>query len=477
MGASNEIKLKIGGDTASLERSFSKLPSMAEAAGRKAETAFNKAARYGASQKLNQFREKQAFDNASTIGKIKITTEQLSDLAYARNKTEKGTTSYLQQQLAIEQKLVTLRTLQKQAQKERAADVQAPDNAPSIQGGAESEKSGIGLKIFKVIGGIVSAGLRATMAYMDTQTAKARAQEESRSAELQSLRSTFAARRGITGQAEQGAGAMADLQSQLDFEKQRVAELKSAGQLAIAGIDKLNPFGTSGFKPLEEAEANVEKINAQIQKQGDANSLINRDLEKQNDILSAQDTIIAGTMRLKSEGKFSDLQSAKLEREKLETLYEQDIQKKRLFQGTPEAFQRFNEIGNAYITETSARRAMEGRQQEVAQALTAEAARGRTFQNGAPRGRSETERLAQRAENYRQRARAGVLTGASGVAAFYQNAALQTEKTVSGRLESGSAENAAPKGAEDFTGLKLELTNSNKILQSIKEALDSTKVD
>ncbi len=473
MGASQEVKFKIGGDTASLERSFAKLPAMAEAAGRKAENAFQRASRYSAGAKLSAFREKQQYDDASTVGKIKQTTGQLADLAYARARSEKGSAEYLKIQLEIEQRLVNLRKLQRTAQKERADGVTLP-NQPSSPQEEQGDKPNRGAQAFRVIGTAIAAGLRVFSSYLDTRLAKSQAQDDSRAAGLQSLRSTFAARRGSLGELEQGRGTLSDLESKRNFEANRVSELSSAAQLAAASVDEANPFGKSGFKPLQEAEANVEKLNAEIQKQHNLNQLIERDLHQQAANLVAQDDLQTNIAAMKAEGRYSDVAGAQAEADRLATLYEVDIQDKRLFQDTPEANKRFLEVAQAQNEANSARRSLERRQVDVNEALTQDAAGGRTFQNGARRPRSEAERLAERAERFRQRARDAVLTGNSDSGRLLGEAVIE-EGNVGSRL-AANANGKAPKGTEDATSLKPELATANKLLEAIKQALSPTKV-
>jgi hypothetical protein len=496
MGASQEIKLKIGGDTASLERSFSKLPAMAEAAGRKAESAWNRSARFGARQKLESFREKQTYDNASTIGKIKITTEQLSDLAYARNKTEKGTTAYLQQQLAIEQKLVTLRSLQKQAQKERAAGVQMPGANEGGGGGEIATQGGKGAGVGGAIRSIAlsaATGLVAAMtSFFERRNVRSQQSEDLTGSNLASTRNTIASIGGMKGELKAGRDELKGLIVDIDITEKALKDL-TTGTYA-EGNNLINPLWKT---QVDEIAAKLTKLKERQTELGNNNDLVARKIEHNNALIATQargvgytkkgtkpgdlgEIVVTGeagsipeTAKAKAKGGFNSVRAAIIEGRRL-----MGVLKAEESFGTPESAAEARLAVKKQRGElASATRETQARQQEVAQTLSAEAAGGRTFADGSRRPRSETERLAQRAENYRQRARAGVLTGAAGVASFYQNAALETEQTVAGRLARGSSLNAGPKGAEDLTGIKPELTNANKLLGAIKDALTSEKVD
>lgn len=466
MGASQEVKFKIGGDTASLERSFSKLPAMAEAAGRKAENAFQRASRYSAGAKLSAFREKQQYDDAGTVGKIKQTTGQLADLAYARARSEKGSAEYLKIQLEIEQRLVNLRKLQRTAQRERADAVDLPDNRPPPPVPEKPEKqSNFGALAFRVIGTAVAYGLERVIAWNASRVRVANAQEEGGAAGLQSLRSTFAARRGKLGELEQGEGTLRDLQSRRDYEQQRASELRLGLQ---GGVSAIAP------EELTKSEEAVARLNGEIQKQHNANQQIQRDLEQQAANLSAQDELQTNIAAMKAEGHYSDVAGTRAEADRLEALYQADIEAKRLFQDTPEANKRFLEVAAANNDANSAERALQRRQVDTNEALTQDAAGGRTFQNGARRPRSEAERLAERAERFRQRSRDAVLTGNSDSGRLLDLARTE-EGNVANRL-AANANGKAPKGIEDATSLKPELATANKLLEAIKESLSSTKV-
>ncbi len=468
MGASQEVKFKIGGDTASLERSFAKLPAMAEAAGRKAETAFQRASRYSAGAKLSAFREKQQYDDASTVGKIKQTTGQLADLAYARARSEKGSAEYLKIQLEIEQRLVNLRKLQRTAQKERADSVNLPENkpAPEVVPERQEKQSNFGAMAFRVIGTAVAYGLERVIAWNASRVRVANAQEEGGAAGLQSLRSTFAARRGKLGELEQGQGALRDLQNRRDYEAQRAASLRSGLQGAVSAVAP---------EELEKSEAAVGKLNGEIQTQHNLNQLIERDLHQQAANLTAQDELQTNIAAMKAEGRYSDVAGARAEADRLESLYQVDLQDKRLFQDTPEGNKRFLEVAAANNEANSAERGLQRRQVDVNEALTQDAAGGRTFQNGARRPRSEAERLAERAERFRQRARDAVLTGNSDSGRLL-DLARNEEGNVANRL-AANANGKAPKGTEDATTLKPELVTANKLLEAIKNSLTSTKVE
>lgn len=500
MGASQEVRFKIGGDTASLERSFARLPAMAEAAGRKAEKAFKiprKPKDYNrAESALADFRAKRDFNEASTVGKIKILTGELNDLALAHSTTQKNTAKYLKEQLAIEQKLVSLRKLQKTAQGERAAGVDMPAEEAKPSTPPAGTGLGFGALLVRGIAAAVGFGIERITAWNASRVAVDNAKAQSSQVGLDSLRGTFATIGGTRGQLTQGYGALKDLERQRDFSQSRADFLSSGAQGAVS---HLSPG------ELQKAEEETARLNGEIQRQHNANQIIERDLQRQQALRTAQfsfatkstgkitrgpngrvdlgsieiDTknpigAIPETERAKVKGSYTALQAIIIEGRRLVkvALAEKNF-------GTPDSAA---EAGLAVERQRnegrSAVRELQRRQQDIAQQLTAQAAEGgRTFGNGQARPRSETERLAQRAERYRQRARDAVLTGARSDAARFTTSARTTEAGVLERLSQASSLIPKQRGIEDSSAVAVKLENTNTLLTSIKDSLSSVTVE
>ncbi len=498
MGASQEVRFKIGGDSSNIERTFAKLPAMAEAAGRSAEKAFARgrgsAGRAGASAALEKFREQREFTEASTVGKIRIITRELQDLAAGRARTEKGTTEYLKQQLAIEQRMVSLRKLQKTAQGERAAGVDLPteEKQPTQSAGTGL---GLGALLFRGIASAVGFGIERITAWNASRVAVDNAKGQSNQVGLDSLRGTFAAIGGTRGQLAQGQGALKDLESQRDFEQSRANFLSTGAQGAVS---HLSP------EELNKSEMEVARLNSEIQRQHNANQLIERDLQKQMELRKAQFGFATKSSPIKrgADGRIRDLGSVEIdtknpigaipetERAKVKGSYSAlraiIIEGRRLVKvakaekefGTPDSAA---EADLAVLRQRnegrSAVRELQRRQQDIAQELTSQAAGGHEDQFGRPQAASETERLAQRAEQYRQRARNAVLTGAKSDAARFTVAARATEQTVAQRLSNASSLIPRQKGIEDASSVATKIESSNTLLTAIKDSLSSVSVE
>ncbi|HEY1107935.1 MAG TPA: hypothetical protein VGE76_04860, partial [Opitutaceae bacterium] len=116
-------------------------------------------------------------------------------------------------------------------------------------------------------------------------------------------------------------------------------------------------------------------------------------------------------------------------------------------------------------------KALKARKGEVEQALTQDAAQGRTFRNGQRRPRSETERLAEGALRQRQQARDATLTGQAQLVRDSLGGARSIEGSVASRLGTASRLVPTDRNAADLSSLRTELVNANQLLTSINSAL------
>jgi hypothetical protein len=495
MGASNEIKLKIGGDTASLERSFAKLPAMAEAAGKKAESAWNRNARFGAQQKLTQFREANQFAEANTIGKIKIITEQLQDLAYARARTEKGTTKELEAQLAIEQKMIALRKLQRQAQAERGVGASQTGTESAAAAEAQDARGNMGGMLARFAAGASAAIGAAVTGYFERAATRAESEQATSRSSLDTLRNTFGTMGGIGEQLRQTKKRERDLEIDESLKRNELARLKGENpieplgsrrypetaegrvsrfkDLAVQKITQAAAFvSPQSIAMIEKASEELQTIKRETVEAFNQSKLLAREATKQTLAYVNQRATIREITKLQKEGRADAVTMAKVELDRLRA-----VQMIANSLGTEE-----EKRAAALATGTqrgvlaTTRREMERRQVDTNTALTQDAAQGRTNAQGQRRPRSETERLADRAEAFRQRARDRALTGAGGAGAMMEKALL-AESAVASRLGRATEDVRRPKGTEDATAIKAEIVNSNNLLKGIKDALTPTGVD
>jgi hypothetical protein len=531
----NEIRFKIGGDVAQLERSFTRAEGIAERSGRKMESSVNKSLRalrapgegesetrkrlaadaaierrQEAQVKLAQARKRIAYEEATTVGKIKIVTAELADLAKRRAKEEEGSTGYLRIQLGMEERMAKLRTLQQQQQ---AANLPAGGlgGKPVASDGGDGGFFGrmrmsLPTLIARAVGGAITGGLTGLLGMQQSRQRVAEAQEASTGESLDSMRARIAAMKGLAGEVDQGYKKTRDLNEELARLRAREKEL-SEGLLA-KGVDFLTKMGLAPDE-LTKTQEKIQGIGAEIQKVGDATQMAEREFSRQSAIRDATlgrggvdrpgtnrrgpggardiGTVVIGpdigaipeTERAQRKGTLNELTRATIELRRLGRLLVAEQK-----YGTPESVRDAKAaVRMQQMAVGEARMHMRQRLLEVQQQLTATAAQGRTFADGRPRPRSEAERIAQRAQEFRDRAQALVLTQARGLKApgtvggvgSLITAAKRDEAELGRRFQAGSAQTPRDK-VSDATALRPELVKSNQLLGAIKESLQVIEV-
>lgn len=495
----NEVRFKIGGDVTQLERSFSRAQGIAERAGQRMESSMRKTwqamrapnesftafkERWKAEENaekvdkvrmaLAQQRKKIAYDEANTVGKIKIVTQELADLSRARTREKGETVKKLAIELQMEEKLATLRRLrQTQAQTNLAQSGGGGVAGADAGDGGWLARMRVSLPslLVRAVGGAITMGLSGLLGRQRAQQQIADAQVDSTGAALGSMREKFAAIGGLRGQLAQGQARSRDLAGDLKIARDREAFL-SEGAL-MKGVDFLTKMGLAPDE-LTKTQERIQQINAEIQKQGDANDLVARELKRQEFLYYNQLGTIGAINSARQRGVASELKLAEIaERHaKVVLAAEQSY-------GTPESRRAAEiQLEEARGATSQATRNTIQRQRDVNQSLAQDAADGRTFANGRPRPRSEAERLAQRAARYREQARNLVITngraGSTGAGEFI-SAAMRDEAEVGSRFSAGSARVEKTK-TSDASSLKAEITKSNQILTAISQSLTVVEV-
>lgn len=495
----NEVRFKIGGDISQLERSFSRAQGIAERAGQRMESSMRKTwqamrapnetfsafkERWKAEENaekadkvrmaLAQQRKKIAYDEANTVGKIKIVTQELAELSRARTREKGETVKKLAIELQMEEKLATLRRLrQTQAQTNLAQSGGGGVAGADAGDGGWLARMRVSLPslLVRAVGGAITMGLSGLLGRQRAQQQIADAQVDSTGAALGSMREKFAAIGGLRGQLAQGQARSRDLAGDLKIARDREAFL-SEGAL-MKGVDFLTKMGLAPDE-LTKTQERIQQINAEIQKQGDANDLVARELKRQTETYDNQINSIQSVQILREKGLATESKLREVEADRLDNQLR--IERK---YGTPESVRAVEtqraENQNATI---QARMEMQQRRRDVNQSLAQDAAEGRTFANGRPRPRSEAERLAQRAARYREQARNLVITngraGSTGAGEFI-SAAMRDEAEVGSRFSAGSSRVEKTK-TSDASSLKAEITKSNQILTAISQSLTVVEV-
>lgn len=465
MAFGNEIRFKIGGDASSLERTFDRAARRGTQAMDKVDQAVKRTfspAAMRLRETLDKAREKRLYNESNTVGKIAIVTRELQDYAFARSQSQKNSVAYLRAELAIEERLTRLRGLQQQQQ---SANAGGTSMAQQQAGGVLTGVAGnLGMMAFRAIGGAIAFVLERAIAYNASRVAVDEARGQSAAAATASMSSTFAQRVGLEGAETAGQSAMKGLNAQREMAKNRVNFLSS-------GVQGVASFFAPG--ELLKAEQEMIALDAEIQKQGDSNELITRQLEKHVELLGEEVRNVDAINSARSKGRYNELTASKMIANNAMEKYRILRSKKEGGMGlgtAEEADAAALEAGTALGNVNAARQAMVQRQRDVSQTLSEQALTGRTFANGSRRPRSETERLAERAAMFRERSRGMILTGAGQGAASALQSARRDEGAVGDRLS--RATSAMPeRDVADLTKLPTLIENSNQILTAIKESL------
>lgn len=346
----NEVRFKIGGDITQLERSFSRAQGIAERAGQRMESSMRKTwqamrapnetfsafkERWKAEENaekadkvrmaLAQQRKKIAYDEANTVGRIKIVTQELAELSRARTREKGETVKKLAIELQMEEKLATLRRL-----RQTQAQTNLAQSGGGVASGSEGGGGGGGIAalmaqfrtrmpqlIFRAVGGAITMGLRGLLGVQRAKQEVADAQAASSEEILGSMRSKMAAVGGLHGQFTQGEARAKDLDRDLGVAKDREKFLSEG--IAAGGADFLTKMGIAPDE-LTKVQIQIQKLNAEIQKQRDENELVGRELVRQlatydNEITSVKSVQALREKRLATEVKLREVEEERLKRQ------------------------------------------------------------------------------------------------------------------------------------------------------------------
>jgi hypothetical protein len=261
--------------------------------------------------------------------------------------------------------------------------------------------------------------------------------------------------------AQDAQGAINSLISQGLATEENLAKIEEQRLQTLLEIERA--FGTTGS--VKAAELAAKRQQGSVEQAVRSQRMMEQSTKAESDSVDK-------TAAARQRGTLSELQSARIARDRAKTQAELegkfgDINSQRT------AALKLNEANaNVAAAHQSARQHL----LDVNQDLTGQAAEGRTFANGRARPLSETERLARRAQQFRERARRGILTGAGGDAGRFLDAAMGDEATVAGRLSEASA-GVRPKDVADSSSIKPEIVRSNQLLEAIKNSLVNAPLD
>lgn len=288
--------------------------------------------------------------------------------------------------------------------------------------------------------------------------------EQLNSGNFDNLKNTIGVIGGMQARVRLASREFQDLGVQIDITRRTLNELEG------------NPLNL--IHPLWQAQ--VDKLqgdlNQLVGKQnavGNEVTILSRDLKYQNDLYENQISSIEVLNRARLKG-MTDLQIAE------KTLLGLEIQL-----GTARNNKRPQEEQRAITLEIRRQqgvvqqmvRELRNARSELAGNVTGQVlSNRRTFANGAPRPRTEVERLADRAARERQQATDAIMTGQPQLARDSLRAASRSESAVLSRVSSASRLVAQDKKASDPALLKQALTDTNAILKRIDQSLMTTSV-
>lgn len=472
MAFSQEIRFKIGADTTELKKGMQSAGAVAQATGKKIDDVMKGS--FTEARKLADFRDKQAYKEANTTGKLKLITADIAKNVKDRNKFEEGSTEYLKRQLSIEEKVGKMRELQRKAAKERLTS--QPKNGAQGDGSGAGAMPGLAqigeglLKrtIWMGAGTIFGALVNALPTFFQRKAAQAERQEDVTSSTGSSLTKTLNTIGGLQKQVGLGRREFKDLEVDIAKVKSDIEDL--TGGPYGATMDLINPIWQGQVDKLREKLAELTKQQTEV---GNETQLASRQLERQTMLLDNEAMTIEGIDALNRQGRANSVKLAQQEASKAR------MDKSALVLAGAQPFE-LKKAGNVVAEKEAAltAEAINARQRlrDVSRDLAGQAAQGRTFDNGRSRPRSESERLAQQAERARDRSRSAVLTGAAGEAALQMNRARRLEGGVAERLALGSSQ-IEQQGGTDLGAVKTEIATSNQILSAIKASLVTQTVE
>lgn len=480
MAFSQGIRFTISADSTKIRSEFGKVEQMAQATGQKIDQALK--AQNAAVQSLANTRVRNEYAQANTIGKIRVVTQQLRTDAQAMAKMEQGSVTWLKAKERIESNLVHLRGLQLKAQKEQVALMKSPvtsaagGGAPPAEGPNAGGLAALGSGLFKRVtwlgaGALFSGLLNSFRGFFQGRAEVAGAQAEATGAGLASTRQRFARMGGLQGQLRQGTASLKDLERDR-VEAQKLVDSLQEG-IMMKGLSLLHP---ETRQQLIEAEKKVESIKGKIQEQHDTNALTKRDLDRETALYHTELITIQNINRARLHGSAS--QKRILLEQEAEARNKVEIEK--AF-GTPEGVFSANKHLESVRGELQgARQQILQRSLDVPQEFAGQVAQGRSFRNGRQRPRSELERVADRAAQFRERARALAITDPRGTGTgqginFLVRGAQRSEQQIADRL-SQATEGAPKVQAGDDSTIKPELIHANQLLTGILKALQEVDI-
>jgi hypothetical protein len=476
MAFSQGVRFTISADSSNVQREFSKMQQMAQTTGKQMDAAFVKAQQAVIQSIANQ-RERIDYARGNTLTKIGVVTKQIRTDEQTMAKLEQGSVTWLKAKERIEGNVAHLKMLQLKSQKEILANTPKPTAA---SGGATDPKgalSGLGEGLVKRLiwlgaGAAVSGIIGIARSYFSNKAQIAGAQEDSSAAGLASTQARFAAVGGLRGQLTQGQTSLRGMTAARDFQQNHINDLKSG----ISGLT--TAVSPESMKILADAESKLIAMNGELQKQHDTNALIQRDIDQHSASLDGENKKVSELVALNNSRQLSELNISLVERQRLQELYDRDVAEKRILKGSVEERSRLLELDKQNLQVLNLMNQAKAKLQSVYQSVSDDAAGGRTFSNGTKRPRSETERLAQRAQMFRARARNLILEGATGGGAGSSIAsARRDEMSAANRLADASSSVGPPDGATDLSSLPAKVENTNSILSAIRASLEVSLVN
>jgi hypothetical protein len=293
---------------------------------------------------------------------------------------------------------------------------------------------------------------------------RAQGSQELSAGNFENMKNTMGTIGGMATRAKMARREFDDLGVQIEMTQRTLKELES---------NPLNLIHPLWQAQTDKVQAELNQLLGKQNAVGNEFTLLSRDLKYQNDLYENQISSVEILNRARLKG-MTDLQIAE------KTLLGLEIQlgTARINKRAPEELRAITlEIRRQEGAVASLVRAMENARGALAGTVTGQViGNRRTFPNGAPRPRSETERLADRAARETQQATDAIVTGQPQLARDRLRAADRSESSVLSRVASASRLVTKDQQGNDPATIKGALTDTNTILKRIEGSLMQTKV-
>ena len=300
--------------------------------------------------------------------------------------------------------------------------------------------------------------------FFSRQADRAQGAEQLQAGNFENLKNTIGTLGGLQARTRLAKREFKDLGVQIDITERALKDLEGNP------LNLIHPLWQS---QVDKLQGELDQLRGKQNAVGNESTVLDRDLKYQNDLYEEQIANVEMLNRARLRG-MTELQIAEKVLLGLEIQLGIAKNNKR-----PVEEQRAItlEIRRQQGAVAMLAREMRNARAEMAGTVTGQVVSNRrTFANGRPRPRSETERLADRAARERQEATDAIVTGQPQLARDRLRSARRDESSVLSRVARAGRMVAQDQKTMDPALLKQALTDTNAILKRIDQSLAKTSV-